>query len=151
MDIQDKKPLRTLSLSLYPKSTVKGREAIERFCLSLRLIPSTSSKDTIVDVLHEIILTSKEKKGISSKDIESLVKDKRKHLGLSLDGCASSNIRRILKQLKNLGVIEKTKGYHLKKFMPLDTIVEEVIEKDILYFIKRIKEYAKQIDSSNRL
>ena len=63
-------------------------------------------------------------------------------------GIASSNIRRQLKRLKDLLLVEKRlNAYRIIEFSNLNEIFEDRIEKILLQSINsRVKEYLKKID-----
>jgi hypothetical protein len=74
--------------------------------------------------------------------------DLRKKLGLPMLGIASSNIRRQLKRLKDLYLIETNANlYRVTEFGHLSEIFEEKVENFILSsVIGRVKDYLKKID-----
>lgn len=141
-----KKPIDEITLRLYERPSVTGRELVTKICLSLGLLQPQSSQDVIVDVLHTLILANKQKEWLSSKDIENQVIIERKDENLSLKGTASSNIRRILKQLTDFGIIEKIKAkYRMKEFKEPAEVFEEIIQTKLQKIISRNKDYLKRI------
>ena len=134
-------PLAEITLRRYEKpSNLKGRDLVRKLCLSIGLLQPGDSRDVIVDVLN-VILTAK--KELDSKEIEALVKEERKKHSLPMLGIAGSNIRRQLKRLKDLFLIESIANkYRITENASLEEIFEEKIEKFYLESIKnRVKEY----------
>src|SRR3989338_5376550 len=134
-------PLAEITLRKYEQpNNLSRRELIKKLCLSLGLLQPGDSRDVIVDVLLVLI---NNKEPLSSEKINDLVIEVRKNEGLPLKGIAGSNIRRQLKRLKDLFLIESVKNeYRISENEPLIRIFEEKIEK---FYIKsildRIKDY----------
>jgi len=142
-------PLAEITLRRYEKPTnLAGRELVRKLCLSLGLLQPGDSRDVIVDILNVLIKARKEQKNLTSDEICALVIEERKALKLQMLGIASSNIRRQLKRLKDLLLIEKRlNAYRITEHSSLNEIFEERIEKFLLPSINsRIKEYLKRID-----
>jgi len=138
-------PLAELTLRKYEKpGSLKGRDLVKKLCLSLGLLQPGDSRDIIVDIFFVII---KEKKAISVAEIESKVIELRKKNNLPLLGIASSNIRRQIKRLKELILVESIQSkYRLTENLTLLEIFEEKIEKYYLNSIlDRVKEYCREI------
>ena len=138
-------PLAEITLRKYeqPNNLIQ-RELIKKICLGLGLLQPGDSRDVIVDVLL-VLINSKE--ALSSEKINDFVIELRKKENLPLKGIAGSNIRRQLKRLKDLFLIENVKNeYRINENESLINIFEEKIEK---FYIKsildRIKEYLKII------
>ena len=74
--------------------------------------------------------------------------EERKKSKLPMLGIASSNIRRQLKRLKDLLLIEKRlTAYRITEHDNLNEIFEEKIEKILLAGINsRVKEYMRKVD-----
>jgi len=139
-------PLNELTLRRYEKPhELKGRELIRKLCLSLGLLQPGDSRDVIVDILYVILWA---KKPLPPEEIEKWVIKERERNNLKVLGVAPSNIRRQLKRLKDLFIIEKTKqGYRITENLKLQEIFEEKIEKYLLTSMTdRIKEYIKKVD-----
>ena len=137
-------PLSEITLRRYEKPTnLKGRDLIRKLCLSIGLLQPGDSRDVIVDVLNVLLNAKKEKKELSSEEIEKLVIAERKKHKLPMIGIAPSNIRRQLKRLKDLFLIESiANSYRITEFESLQTIFEERIEKYYLRsIVDRVKEY----------
>ena len=114
-------------------------------CLSLGLLQPGDSRDVVVDVFHVLIDTKKE---LSSEDVEKLVIESRKNHKLKLLGIAPSNIRRQLKRLRNLFLVEKiANSYRIAENARLTELFEEKIEKFYVRTIMdRIKEYLAAVE-----
>ena len=139
-------PLAEITLRKYENpNNLSNRELIKKLCLSLGLLQPGDSRDIIVDIFLILI---NEKNKLSAKQIEEKVIELRKKENMQLKGIASSNIRRQLKRLKDLFLIESVANeYRINENEKLINIFEEKIEK---FYIKsitdRIKEYLKIMD-----
>jgi hypothetical protein len=141
MKVSKDTPLAEITLRRYEKPyQLKGRELVKKLCLSIGLLQPGDSRDVVVDLFYVIL---REKKELSSADIEKLVKESRKQHNLPMLGIAGSNIRRQLKRLRDLFLIEKVQNnYRITENAPLSEIFEERIEKFYLKSIlSRVKEY----------
>ena len=139
-------PLAEITLRKYEKPyKLKDRELAKKLCLSIGLLQPGDSRDIIVDVFNVLVKNSKQ---LSSREIEELVVAERKKHKLPLLGIASSNIRRQLKRLKDLFLIERVgNSYRFTENNPLPEIFDEKIEK---YYLKtivdRVREYFEAIN-----
>ena len=136
-------PLAEITLRRYESPSNLGkRELIRKLCLSTGLLQPGDSRDVVVDVLHLLI-----KKPLASESIPAGVIKLRKKQKLPLKGIAHSNIRRQLKRLKDLFLIEKIKeGYRINENEKLINLFEEKIEKYYLQnIISRVKDYYRLI------
>src|SRR3989338_340116 len=134
-------PLAEITLRKYERpSDLSKRDLIRKLCLSIGLLQPGDSRDIIVDVFS--ILFNSEKP-LSSEKIQENVINYRKENNLSLTGIASSNIRRQIKRLKYIFLIEKNEnGYRINEGEELINIYEQKIEKFYLNEINtRVKEY----------
>ena len=137
-------PLSEITLRRYEKpSKLSERELVRKLCLSVGLLQPGDSRDVIVDILHVLLRAKKQKKLLSSEEIEKEVIDSRKRQKLVLHGIASSNIRRQIKRLRDIFLVEKIKNaYRIAEFEDLNIIFEEKIEKFYLKsIVDRVKEY----------
>jgi hypothetical protein len=142
-------PLAEVSLRRYEKPTkITDRELVKKFCLSVGLLQPGDSRDVVVDVLVVLLKARSDKKLLSSEQVNSKVVEERKKLKLALVGVAGSNIRRQLKRLRSLFLVEKVKNnYRITEFESIKTSFEERTEKFLLLSIlERVKEYANALD-----
>ncbi|MBI2673196.1 hypothetical protein HYX19_02970 [Candidatus Woesearchaeota archaeon] len=141
-------PLAEITLRRYETpSNIKERELIKKLCLSIGLLQPGDSRDIIVDVLLVLLYAKKEKKELSSEEIQGMVIDLRKKDNMQLKGIAGSNIRRQLKRLKDLFLVENIKNnYRITEFDDIDVIFEKRIEKFYINSIlERVREYFKVV------
>jgi len=82
---------------------------------------------------------------MNSEEIRDETVNLRKKAKLPLKGVASSNIRRQLKRLRDLFIVEKLKNeYRITEFEDISTIFDEKVERYVLdNIIKRVKEYSR--------
>lgn len=139
MKVHKELPLAELTLRRYEKPyKLTGRALVKKLCLSIGLLQPGDSRDVVVDILH-VLLTNK---GLNSKEIEDKVVSVRKEQKLPLLGIASSNIRRQLKRLKDIFLIDKLgNSYRLHEDSSLPEIFTEKIE---LFYLKSIKDRVKE-------
>ncbi len=139
-------PLAEITLRKYERPTnLSERELIRKLCLSIGLLQPGDSRDVIVDVL--LVMLKNKKKELSSLDVKKLVIDSRKKHKSAMLGIAPSNIRRQLKRLRDLFLIEKiANNYRINENASLEEIFEEKIEKYYLQSIlNRVKEYFNKV------
>ncbi|MDP3026472.1 MAG: hypothetical protein Q8N63_02100 [Nanoarchaeota archaeon] len=138
-------PLAEITLRRYEKpEDLPKRELIRKLCLSIGLLQPGDSRDVIVDVFHAVLQSNKP---LSSEEVQQKVIALRKAQKIPLLGIAPSNIRRQLKRLRDLFMVEKIKNdYRITENEKLHVIFEEKIEKYYLPSItQRVKEYFKAI------
>jgi len=142
-------PLSEITMRKYekPYSTNK-RESIKKICLSLGLLQSGDSRDVIVDILLVLDEARKVRKELTSDEIKKKVEKTRKENSLEMKGIAESNMRRQLKRLRDLMLVEKrANSYRLSEFAPLNEIFENKIENFLIPdIIKRIKEHLEELE-----
>ena len=147
--ISSETPLFEITLRKYEKPLIrKERELVKRLCLSLGMLQPGDSRDVIVDVLHVLLKNKKKKQLLSVEDVEKKVIINRKLHKLLQQGIAASNIRRQIKRLRNLMLVEKVKSrYRIAEFLGTSEIFSEKIEKFLLQgIIQRVKEYLSAAD-----
>jgi len=130
-----------------PYSTDK-RQLVKKICLSLGLLQPGDGRDIIVDILMVLIEEQKKKNKLDSEEIRKKVEVVRKNHNLELKGLAESNIRRQLKRLRDLMIIEKNNNlYHLTEFESLHEIFNNKIQKFIIDpSIQRINDYLSELE-----
>ncbi len=142
-------PLGEITLRKYEKPYDSSkRELIRKICLSIGLLQPGDSRDIIVDILLVLEESRKNKELLSSFAIKDKVKILRKENSLEAKGLAESNIRRQLKRLRDVMLIDKLENkYRISEFAPLSEIFEVKIEKFFIpQTIERIKEYLNKLD-----
>jgi hypothetical protein len=142
-------PLSEITLRKYEKPyQLDKRELVKKICLSFGLLQPGDSRDIVVDILLNLQETSKNKKSISSEEIKNKVEETRKKHNLELKGLADSNIRRQLKRLRDLMLVEKKNNlYNLAEFASLEEIFESKIEKFLIpQTVERIREYLAELE-----
>ncbi len=147
--ISSETPLFEITLRKYEKPQIKKeRELVKRLCLSLGVLQPGDSRDVIVDILHVLLKGKKKKQLLSVEDIEKKVIINRKLHKLQMHGIAASNIRRQIKRLRNLMLVEKLKSrYRIAEFLGTSEIFSDKIEKFLLLgVVQRVKEYLSAAD-----
>ncbi len=141
-------PLAEITLRRYEKPTMGERELVRKFCLSVGLLQPGDSRDVVVDVLHVLLKGRQSREELHSEEIKNKVMDDRKKLGLPMLGIASSNIRRQLKRIKDLHLIEtRANLYRITEFAKVSELFQDKVENFILSSVMgRVKEYVQRID-----
>ncbi len=142
-------PLSEITLRKYETPyQLDKRELVKKICLSLGLLQPGDSRDVVVDILLILQDSSRQKKAISSEEIKSRAEETRKKYNLELKGIADSNIRRQLKRLRDIMLIEKKNNfYNLAEFETLEKIFENKIEKFLIpQTVERIREYLAELE-----
>ena len=141
-------PLAEITLRKYekPSSEATKRDTIKKLCLSIGLLQPGDSRDIIVDIFHVLI---ESQAPLNSEEIQQRVIDYRKKVNMSLQGIAQSNIRRQLRRLRELFLVEKvTNTYRISENENLHTLFEERIKKYYLpSILSRVEEYFKALKS----
>ena len=138
-------PLAEITLRKYEKPyELKGRDLIKKLCLSVGLLQPGDSRDVVVDVFHSILNA---KKPLTSEEVEKAVIENRKKSKLPMLGIAPSNIRRQLKRLRDLFLIEKVANtYRITENAKLSDLFAEKIEQFYLKtIVERVKEYFEAV------
>jgi len=138
-------PLAEITLRRYEKPyEMPRRDLIRKVCLSVGLLQPGDSRDVVVDVF-QALLDAKEE--LSSEEVKAKVVELRENEKLPIKGIASSNIRRQLKRLRDLYLIEKVKNsYRVTEFEEVSVLFEKKIEKYYLHSIlERVREYFDEL------
>ncbi|MBD3164537.1 hypothetical protein GF323_05005 [Candidatus Woesearchaeota archaeon] len=141
--------LSEITLRRYEKpGSLSERALVRKLCLSLGILQPGDSRDIVVDILDILIRESKNKNLVSAGEIEKKLVSSRKKHNLSASGTASSNIRRQLRRLRDIFLVEKIKNkYRITEFYSLKELFEEKIMKYLVNSIQeRIYEYCDAID-----
>lgn len=141
-------PLAEITLRRYEKPTMNDRDLVRKFCLSIGLLQPGDSRDVIVDILQILLKAKQRREELHSEEVKNYVMSHRKESGLPMLGVASSNIRRQLKRLKDLHLIETNANlYRISEWSNLSEIFDEKIHNFLLKtVISRVKDYVKKID-----
>lgn len=142
-------PLSEIVLRKYEKPNgMQGRELVRKLCLSTGLLQPGDSRDVVVDIFHALLQARGPKRALTSEEIQDMVMRGRAELGIPVAGIAPSNIRRQLKRLRDLFLVEKIKNhYRVAEFDALNSIFEQKIEQYLIHsIIGRVKEYVKTVD-----
>lgn len=141
-------PLAEITLRRYEKPTMNDRELVRKFCLSIGLLQPGDSRDVVVDVLHQLLQAKQRQEELHSEEVKNHVMDYRKKNNLPMLGVASSNIRRQLKRLKDLHLIETNANlYRISEWSNISEIFEEKIHNFLLKsVVGRVRDYVTKID-----
>ncbi|MFH1064760.1 MAG: hypothetical protein V1729_06765 [Candidatus Woesearchaeota archaeon] len=142
-------PISEITLRRYEKPYNLGkRELVRKLCLSSGLLQPGDSRDIIVDILHVLLSAKKDNYYLSSEKIRDNVIALRQHHNLPLVGVASSNVRRQVKRLRDIFLVEKVRNsYRITEFDNIAVIFNEKIEQYLLSSVTdRIREYCKKVD-----
>ncbi len=135
-------PINDISLRKFEKPSGNIKDIIRKFCISIGVLQPGDSRDIIVDLLILFLKGAKEKKFFSINEIYKYI------INLNKKGTSPSNIRRHLKRLKDLDIIEKTpQGYRLREWLTLKEILNDFINFKVKPTLDRIHEYAIFIDN----
>jgi len=140
-------PLAEITLRRYEKpDNLKGRALVKKLCLSFGLLQVGDSRDVVVDVLY--VLLNEKGNELSSEEVQKKVIQFRKAEKLVLKGIAPSNVRRQLKRLRDLYLVEKViNNYRITENTKLSEVFNDKIEKYLLTsVVTRVKEYVRKID-----
>lgn len=142
-------PLAEITLRKYEKPIgLERRELVRKLCLSTGILQPGDSRDVIVDILCVLLEARQNKEDLSSDDVRDRVIASREKAKRSNNGSAPSNIRRQLKRLRDLFLIQKVKNrYLISEHENLSRIFEERVEQYLLAsVIGRVKDYVKKVD-----
>lgn len=144
-------PLSEITLRRYEKPyNLSKRELIRKLCLSFGLLNPGDSRDVIVDVFYVLLVAKQENTLLSSEDVRELAIEFRKSEDMDDNGCASSNIRRQIRRLREVLLVEKVKNnYRVTEFGNLSDVYSDKIEKFFIpSILERIKEYLISVDQT---
>lgn len=136
-------PLAEITLRKYEKpSEMQKRDLVKKLCLSIGLLQPGDSRDVVVDIFHVLLET---KQPLNSDEIQKFVIEYRKRRKIELNGIAPSNIRRQLKRLRDLFLVEKIKNtYRISEDETLHNIFQEKIKRYYIDSIMaRVEDYFK--------
>jgi len=142
-------PLNEITLRKYERPyNLDKRQLMKKICLSMGLLQPGDGRDVVVDILMVLTDARPIKQKLTSEQIRQKIEKIRKKNKLELKGLAESNIRRQLKRLRDLMIIDKQNNlYNLSEFESLHDIFEQKIEKFFIQpNIERTKEYLRELD-----
>ena len=143
-------PLSEITLRKYERPYQSDKRGLVRkVCLSLGLLQPGDSRDIVVDILLVLLKAREEKKELELEKIKEQAIEGRKLASLEIKGIADSNIRRQLKKLRDVMLIEKinNNSYRISEFEPLSVIFEGKIKNFYISGITdRIKEYLELLE-----
>lgn len=124
------------------------RDLLKKICLSLGLLQPGDSRDIIVDIFQVLFESRNLKKDLTIEQIKEKAIKNREKSNLEIKGIAESNIRRQLKRLRDLFIVEKiSNNYRISEFESLEEIFSKKIEKFYIpSIIERIKEYLSVLE-----
>ena len=141
-------PLSEITLRRYEKpSSTSKRELTRKLCLSIGLLQPGDSRDIVVDIL-QVLLNNRHKKVLmNSEEIRERVIKSRQKQKLPVKGVASSNVRRQLKRLKDIYIVENLKNqYRITDHEELNIIFKKHIKEFYLKnILERVEDYFKEI------
>lgn len=142
-------PLAEITLRRYEKPyNLDQRDLVKKICLSLGLLQPGDSRDVIVDIFLVLLNARNQKRILDSKTIEELATKEREKANVPILGVSAPNVRRQLKRLKDLFLIESFEnGYRVIEFERLSVIFDEKIKNFYLKnIVSRVKDYLDEID-----
>ena len=145
-------PLSEITLRKYETPYKLGkRELAKKICLSLGLLQTSDSRDVIIDILLVLIDAQKKKENLDLEEIKKKVIQSRKDSSCEEKGIADSNLRRQLRRLKDMMIVEKSENsYRISEFAPLSRVFEEKINNFYIpSIVSRIKEYLLELEKES--
>jgi len=149
MQVFKEVPLSEITFRKYEKpGDLKPRELVRKFCLSVGLLQPGDSRDVVIDILFVLLKSRKKKKLMTVEEIEEAVVKNRKLHNVELKGIASSNIRRQIRRMKDLLLIEKRgTSYRISEFDSVKNVFFDKVENVLLkQTVDRVKEYSAKLD-----
>ena len=142
-------PLMELTLRRYERpDKMQPRDLIKKFCLSVGLLQPGDSRDIIVDILYVLLRAKSDQRIMTSEQVNIEVRKLREEHDLVMLGVAPSNVRRQIKRLRDLLLVEKIRNnYRIHEFSALSDSYKEKFEQYLLpSVVGRINEYFREID-----
>ena len=135
-------PLQEVTLRKYesPQGMTK-EELAKKFLLSVGLLQPGESRDVIVPIFLSLLDAKKDKTCLSIPDLIKQLEEK--------PGASAPNIRRQLRRLKELKLVEKsTQGYRITEFGKIQPVINDyVIQFLVNPAADRIRQYAEHLDN----
>jgi len=134
-------PLQEIILRKYeePKN-IEKRELAKKFLLSIGMIQPGESRDIIVDIFLALLIAKKEKQVLDIPNFIDQLKEK--------PGASAPNIRRQLRRLKDLKIVEKqAEGYRITEFGSIKPIINNyIVQFKVNPALQRLNQYAEELD-----
>ena len=149
MKVSRDTPLAEITLRRYEKPyKLDRRDLVKKLCLSSGLLQPGDSRDIIVDILFVLLQAKGSTDLLSSEQVRDQIIEIRKEKKLPMVGVASSNVRRQIKRLRDMFLVEKVRNsYRITEFDSVSVIFNEKIEQYLLSsMLDRVKEYCKRVD-----
>lgn len=134
-------PLQEITLRKYEEpSALSGRDLSKKFLLSIGLLNPGESRDVIVDIFALLLDAKKEKRFLQIEAFLESLKEK--------PGASAPNVRRQLRRLKDLKMIEKLpEGYRITEFGELKPIISNYVSEFLVNpALERVRQYAEALD-----
>ena len=134
-------PLQEITLRKYESpQNLDQRELSKKFLLSVGLLQPGESRDILVDIFLQLLKARKEKNFLQIETFIEALKNKQ--------GASPPNIRRQLRRLKALKLVEKLpEGYRITEFGSLEPIINDFIIQFLINpSVSRVREYATNLD-----
>jgi len=115
-------------------------ELSRRFLLSVGLLQPGDSRDAIVDIFNLLLVARKSRKFLQVEDFLRILEHKQ--------GASAPNIRRQLRRLREIKLIEKVgEGYRITEFGSVSSVVDNYIVPYVInQSVERLREYSKALD-----
>ncbi len=142
-------PLAEITLRKYESPYSLGRrDLVKKICLSLGLLQPGDSRDVVVDILLVLLDSNKDKRAMTLDEIKPKVIESRKKANCDEKGIADSNLRRQLKRMRDIMIVEKEENkYRISEFENLNRIFDEKIANFYVpSIIARIREYISALE-----
>ena len=144
-------PLAEITLRKYETPYQLGkRELAKKICLSLGLLQPGDSRDVIVDILMVMLEAQKKKELLDLEDVKKRVIESRKSASCEEKGIADSNLRRQLRRLKDMMIVERQgNNYRISEGASMSKLFEEKINSFLIpSIVGRIKEYLNELEKA---
>ena len=144
-------PLAEITLRKYETPYNLGkRELIKKICLSFGLLQPGDSRDIIIDIFLVLLNARSNKEALNLESIKGRVLESRKAANCGKKGVADSNIRRQLRRLKDMMLVESSENeYKVSEFESIEKLFEERINNFLLpSIVSRVKEYLQALEKA---
>jgi len=145
----EEKPLAEITLRKYETPYKLGkRELAKKICLSLGLLQTSDNRDVIVDILLVLIEAQKNKESLDVEEMKKRVLVSRKAASCEEKGMAESNLRRQLRRLKDMMLVENIENkYRIAENASLSNLFgEKIVDFLVPSITARIKEYLDALE-----